>query len=79
MHKISTILGMSMVKIIAEVGCNHQGNLDTALKMKEAAFNAGEDYVKFQKRNPDTFLTPDQYNAPYDSPHSFGSTYGLHR
>jgi N,N'-diacetyllegionaminate synthase len=40
------------VTIIAEAGVNHNGNLDTALKMIEAAAISGADYIKFQ-----TFIT----------------------
>lgn len=65
--------------IIAEIGCNHQGNLELFLKMIAKAKDCGVDAVKGQKRNPREFLTPEQYDKPYDSPHSFGRTYGEHR
>ena len=41
------------VKIIAEIGINHNGDLDIAKKMIDIAASAGCDYVKFQKRNPE--------------------------
>ncbi len=37
--------------IIAEIGVNHNGILDYAIKLIDAAVNAGADVVKFQKRN----------------------------
>jgi N-acetylneuraminate synthase len=40
-------------KIIAEIGINHNGSLDTTKKLIDIASIAGCDFVKFQKRNPD--------------------------
>src|SRR5690554_78024 len=73
--------GMRPPRIIAEVGCNHQGRLDIAREMvRAAALFAGVDGVKFQKRNPRECLTPAQYRAPHPVPaNAFGPTYGLHR
>ncbi len=65
--------------IIAEIGNNHQGNIDKAIELVRAAKNVGADAVKFQKRNNQSLFTEDFYNAPYDNPHSFGRTYGEHR
>jgi N-acetylneuraminate synthase len=45
--------------IIAEIGINHNGELDTAKKMIDAAVHAGADAVKFQKRTPEV-ATPDE-------------------
>ena len=42
-----------MVKIIAEIGINHNGDIDICKKMMLLAKFAGVDYVKIQKRNPD--------------------------
>ena len=43
---------MNKPKIIAEIGCNHLGDIKTAIKMIEIAANFAEvDVVKFQKRN----------------------------
>lgn len=50
--------------IIAEIGINHNGNLETALKMIDAAKEAGADCVKFQKRNPDKCVPEHQKNQP---------------
>lgn len=68
-------------KIVAEVGCNHKGELETAFEMiKVAAQFCKADVVKFQKRNPKKLLTPEEYDAPHPNPaHSYGKTYGEHR
>ena len=50
--------------IIAEIGINHNGDLKTALKMIDAAKEAGADCVKFQKRNPDKCVPEHQKNQP---------------
>lgn len=50
--------------IIAEIGINHNGDLDIALEMIKAAKAAGADCVKFQKRNPDVCVPEDQKNKP---------------
>ncbi len=46
------------VFLIAEIGVNHQGNMDTAKRLIDAAASAGADAVKFQKRS-----LPDLYDA----------------
>jgi len=67
-------------KVIAEIGCNHRGELDTAKELLSLAKESGATVGKFQKRTPKELLTPEQYNAPHPNPHnSFGSTYGAHR
>ena len=45
------IIGKSKVFIIAEIGNNHNGSLELALKMIDSAVEAGADCVKFQMRN----------------------------
>lgn len=67
--------------IIAEIGCNHRGEPETARKMvRIAALECGVDVVKFQKRNPKECLTPAQYAAPHPVPaNAYGATYGEHR
>ena len=44
---------MSEIYFIAEAGINHNGSLDTALKLIDVAVEAGCDAVKFQKRTPE--------------------------
>ncbi len=67
--------------VIAEIGCNHGGDLDLAKRMISVAAAFCEvDAVKFQKREPATLLSPEQYQAPHPEPrHAFGTTYGEHR
>lgn len=72
-------IGQNGTYIIAEIGCNHQGDVDIAKRMIEVAKYCGVDAVKLQKRDIKKCLTPEQYNKPYENPHSFGKTYGQHR
>jgi N-acetylneuraminate synthase/sialic acid synthase len=65
--------------VIAEVGHNHQGNVETAKKMFRVAKECGADAVKLQKRSNRTLFTRAAYDRAYDSPHCFGTTYGEHR
>lgn len=69
-----------MVKVIAEIGCNHKGQMSIAKELIKAAFLCGAYGVKFQKRTPKELLLPDEYNAPHPNPiNSYGKTYGAHR
>lgn len=72
---------MMRPRIIAEIGCNHKGEIEIAYELiKIAAIFCKVDGVKFQKRNNREYLTPEQYNAPHPNPqHSYGRTYGEHR
>lgn len=72
---------MNAPKIIAEIGCNHKGDMQIAKEMIEtAATYCKVDVVKFQKRCVRELLTPEEYNAPHPHPeYSYGSTYGAHR
>ncbi len=78
---------MGIPVIIAEIGCNHKGDMDIAHRMikllgtfKLLNENAYIDIVKFQKRTNKELLTPVEYNAPHPHPeNSYGATYGLHR
>lgn len=67
--------------IIAEIGCNHKGDMSIAYEMiKTAATYCNADIVKFQKRCNTELLSPEEYNAPHPNPaNSYGETYGLHR
>lgn len=65
--------------VIAEIGHNHQGELDKARKLFEAAKMADVNAVKLQKRDNRTLYTKAGFNKPYDNENSFGATYGEHR
>ena len=65
--------------VIAEIGHNHQGNIDTAKNMIRSAVAAGASAVKLQKRSNGSLFTKDYFERPYNSENSFGDTYGAHR
>ena len=68
------------VKIIAEIGCNHKGDIKIALDLIKAAKRCGADVAKFQKRNNKLLLNKKEYESPHPEPwNSYGNTYGLHR
>ena len=68
-------------KVIAEIGCNHKGDIKLAKELiKVAKIYSNADIAKFQKRNNKELLTTEQYNAPHPNPiNSYGDTYGAHR
>jgi sialic acid synthase len=65
--------------VVAEIGQNHQGELDKAKELVDAAKQCGVDAVKFQKRQNRELFTRAFYDSPYDNENSFGPTYGTHR
>ncbi len=65
--------------IVAEIGNNHNGELEIAKKLIEAAEECGANAVKFQKRDVNSLMTKELKNQPYSKYDSFGSTYGKHR
>ncbi len=66
--------------LIAEIGCNHMGDIITAKELILLAKSNGANAAKFQKRNNKKLLTEEQYNAPHPNPqNSYGNTYGAHR
>ena len=65
--------------IIAEVGQNHQGDLDLARDYIRIFAAAGADVIKFQTRDNKFLFSEGAYNAPYASENAFDSVYGLHR
>jgi len=56
------------VFITAEIGINHNGDLNIAKKLIDVASFAGCDAVKFQKRNPKVCVPPDQANTMRETP-----------
>ena len=65
--------------VIAEIGCNHQGDLDKAKAMFLRAKDCGANAVKLQKRDNRALFTRAMYDMPYVNENSFGDTYGTHR
>ena len=65
--------------IIAEVGQNHQGDLEKAQEYIRVFSLAGADAIKFQTRNNKYLFSKDAYQANYSSENAFASTYGEHR
>ncbi|HEX3745483.1 MAG TPA: N-acetylneuraminate synthase family protein [Bryobacteraceae bacterium] len=60
--------------IIAEIGINHNGDIDLARRLISVAVAAGCDAVKFQKRTVDVVYTPEELAKPRENP--FGPTNG---
>ena len=60
--------------IIAEIGINHNGNIDLAKRLISVAVAAGCDAVKFQKRTIDVVYTEKELATPRENP--FGPTNG---
>jgi N-acetylneuraminate synthase len=54
--------------IIAEIGINHNGSLETAKKLIDEAVAAKADAVKFQKRTPELCVPKDQWEIMRDTP-----------
>lgn len=60
--------------VIAEIGINHNGNLDIAKRLISVAVAAGCDAVKFQKRTIEVVYTAEELAKPRENP--FGATNG---
>jgi N-acetylneuraminate synthase len=60
--------------VIAEIGINHNGDVQVARKLIDVAEFAGCEAVKFQKRTVDVVYTPEELAKPRESP--FGETNG---
>ncbi len=54
--------------IIAEIGINHNGDIDIAKQLIDAAVHAGVDAVKFQKRTPEIATPPEQQKQMRETP-----------
>jgi len=65
--------------VIAEIGHNHQGDLEKARQLFQRARECGVHAVKLQKRDNRALYTGAMYDRPYDNENSFGRTYGEHR
>jgi sialic acid synthase SpsE len=60
---------------IAEIGLNHNGDIQIAKKLIDSAYRAGADAVKFQKRTVDQLAIKSVLDAKDDRFPNFGSTY----
>jgi len=56
------------VKVVAEIGINHNGDIKIAKQLIDVAVVAGCDYVKFQKRNPDVCVPEEQKEVIRETP-----------
>jgi N-acetylneuraminate synthase len=54
--------------VVAEIGINHNGDIEIARQLMDAAKHAGVDAVKFQKRTPELCTPPDQRNVMRETP-----------
>jgi len=81
---------MNETYIIGEIGQNHNGSVDLAKLLVEMAARVienelfdlhlkGMNAVKLTKRDLKEELSQSQMTRPYDTPNSFGKTYGEHR
>jgi len=65
--------------VIAEIGHNHQGDIEKCKALFRSAKEAGASAVKLQKRDNRSLYTREAFDQPYENENSFGSTYGMHR
>ena len=65
--------------VIAEIGHNHQGEIEKCKDLFRAAKEAGANAVKLQKRDNRTLFTRSMYDSAYNSENAYGRTYGEHR
>ncbi|MEJ8650184.1 N-acetylneuraminate synthase family protein [Streptomyces decoyicus] len=56
------------VYVTGEIGINHNGDLENAFALIDAAADAGCDAVKFQKRTPEICTPRDQWDIERDTP-----------
>ena len=59
---------MNKVKLVCEIGINHNGNLEIAKRLIKIAESFDCDYVKLQKRTVDLVYTKEELDKPRDSP-----------
>jgi N-acetylneuraminate synthase/sialic acid synthase len=65
--------------VIAELGHNHQGDIEKCKAMIRAAAQCGADAVKLQKRDNRALFTREMYESAYHSENAYAPTYGAHR
>lgn len=71
-QKINTVVNgeSNSTYIIAEIGVNHNGDINLALKMIDAAYEAGADAVKFQSFKSDKLVSRFAEKAKYQQDHT---------
>ena len=57
-----------MSYVIAEIGINHNGDIDLAKELIDMAHTSGCDAVKFQKRNVEEVYSKEELDKPRESP-----------
>jgi N-acetylneuraminate synthase/sialic acid synthase len=65
--------------LIAEIGHNHQGDVEQCKALLRSAKDCGANAVKLQKRDNRSLFTHEMFSRPYVNRNSFGATYGEHR
>ena len=65
---LSNIKNLDTVYVIAEIGLNHNGDIEIAKQLINVAASAGCNAVKFQKRTPEVCVPDDQKNIKRDTP-----------
>lgn len=73
------VVGDGQIFVIAEIGQNHQGDLNVAKELILCAKESGADCVKFQKSCLQEKFTSTALNRPYNSVNAWGNTYGRHK
>ena len=79
MQEIINKFGNRGCFFIAEIGNNHQGDLNIAKQMVLSAKSSGASAVKFQKRNNRNLMQPNMSEKTYENSNSFGESYLDHR
>lgn len=74
-----TISDDSDCYVIAEIGQNHEGDIDKCKALFDAAKLCGASAVKLQKRDNRALYTRDMYDEPYNSENAYAPSYGEHR
>ncbi|HEY8912869.1 N-acetylneuraminate synthase family protein [Lacisediminihabitans sp.] len=64
----SSEVGTGAVYVIAEIGLNHNGDVDLAMQLIDVAADAGAQAVKFQKRTPEISTPEHMKNTPRETP-----------
>ena len=65
--------------IVAEIGLNHNGDVDLAQKLIKKAKKIGVDAVKFQVKDIEEAHPKELLDMPYEGPNSYGKTYREHK